>query len=376
MVNKATRVPTAVGLKTSVTVHDAPAAKVAPQVFFEMLKSPGLVLVRATLLMGTAVEPLLVNVADLGAPPTPTDTIAQLMLDGLTVKLPAGAIPVPDRATFCGLLLAESTKLRVAVRAPTAAVLKKMVAVQLAWAARLGPQVLLEIAKSAGLAPAIDMLVSATELAVPLVKVTDSDLPLEPAYMLPNAKLDGLAATIAVEAVPKPESGTFCGLLLAESVKLKVAVRVPVATGLKWMVTVQLASAARLDPQVLLAIAKSAALVPAIATLLMVIEAEPPFVNVTDLGAPTLPSGTLAQLRLAGLTVAAARHFDPPAEHRARSVTNINDLDLRILVFPVEVFAEEAEGARNSCVIRHSMGGSFFTSKEHSTLNPTSNVAL
>ena len=49
--------------------------------------------------------------------------------------------------------------------------------------------------------------------------------------MLPNAKLDGLAATIAVEAVPNPESGAFCGLLLAESVKLKVAVRVPVDSG-------------------------------------------------------------------------------------------------------------------------------------------------
>jgi hypothetical protein len=179
--NKVTRVPTAVGLKTSVIVHDAPAANVVPQVFFEMLKSPGSVLVRAMLLMGTAAEPLFVNVADFGAPPTPTDTIAQLILDGLTVRLPADAIPVPDRATFCGLLLAESTKLRVAVRAPTAAVLKKIVAVQLAWAARLGPQVLFEIAKSAALAPAIDMLVNATEVEVPLLSVVDSDLPLEPA---------------------------------------------------------------------------------------------------------------------------------------------------------------------------------------------------
>jgi hypothetical protein len=192
--------------------------------------------------------------------------------------------------------------------------------------------------------------------------------------MLPNAKLDGLAATIAVEAVPKPESGAFCGLLLAESVKLKVAVRVPVDSGLKWMVTVQLALAARLDPQVLLAIEKSAALVPAIATLLMVIEAEPPLVNVTDLGAPTLPSGTLAQLRLAGLTVAAARHSCPQAEHRTRSVASINGL--RVFGLPVEAFREEAEGRRNNCIIRHSVGGSFFTSNEHSTLKPTLNVAL
>ena len=59
--------------------------------------------------------------------------------------------------------------------------------------------------------------------------------------MFPNAKLDGLAATIPIEAVPVPESATFCGLLLAESIKLKVAVRVPVDSGLKRIVTVQLA---------------------------------------------------------------------------------------------------------------------------------------
>jgi hypothetical protein len=59
--------------------------------------------------------------------------------------------------------------------------------------------------------------------------------------MFPNAKLDGLAATIAIEAVPNPESATFCGLLLAESVIVKLAVRVPVANGLKRIATLQLA---------------------------------------------------------------------------------------------------------------------------------------
>ena len=181
IVNKATRVPIAVGLKTSVTVHDAPAANVAPQVFFEMLKSPGSVLVRAMLLIGTAAEPMLVSVANFGAPPTPTDTRAQLIVDGLTVRFPAGAIPVPDRATVCGLLLAESVTLRVAVRVPAAAVLKRIVAVQLACAARLDPQVLLEIAKSPALAPAIAKLVNVTEVEVPLLSVADNDLPLEPA---------------------------------------------------------------------------------------------------------------------------------------------------------------------------------------------------
>src|ERR1017187_628779 len=179
--------------------------------------------------------------------------------------------------------------------------------------------------------------------------------------MLPKDKLEGLAATIAVAAVPSPESGASCGLLLAESVKLNVAVRVPVDSGLKWMVTVQLALAARLDPQVLLAIVKSAAFVPEIATLLRWIETEPPLVNVTDLGAPTLPSGTLAQLRLAGLTVAAAWHIGPLAEHTTTNVRSINDL--RIFGLPVEAFAKEAAGTRNNCSIRHFMGTSFLPKK-------------
>ena len=108
---------------------------------------------------------------------------------------------------------------------------------------------------------------------------------------------------------------------------------------------------------------KSAELAPVIATLLMVIETSPLFVNVTDFAALTLPSETLAQLRLDGLTVAAARHFDPQMELRTRSVTSINDL--RIFGLPFEAFAENAAGTPNNCVIRHFMGGSFFTKNEH-----------
>jgi hypothetical protein len=180
-VSRATRVPTAFGLKTTVTVHDAPAASRLPQVLLEITKSPGSVLVIAMLLIGTAAVPVLVSVADLGAPPTPTDTLAQLIFDGLKVRLPTGAIPVPERETFCGLLLAASVKLRVAVRTPTAAVLKRIVAVQLEKAARVDPQVLPEIAKSAALVPVMAMLVIATEDEVPLLNVAVNDCPLEPA---------------------------------------------------------------------------------------------------------------------------------------------------------------------------------------------------
>jgi len=50
--------------------------------------------------------------------------------------------------------------------------------------------------------------------------------------------------------VPSPVTATCCGLLPALSVKLRVAVRVPEAVGLKRIVTVQLAEAARVEAQV------------------------------------------------------------------------------------------------------------------------------
>jgi hypothetical protein len=62
--------------------------------------------------------------------------------------------------------------------------------------------------------------------------------------------------------------------LLAVSVKVNVAVRVPVVVGLKMIFAVQLADAARLVPHVLLKIEKSAALAPVTAMLLMEIAAD------------------------------------------------------------------------------------------------------
>jgi hypothetical protein len=66
-------------------------------------------------------------------------------------------VPIPDRATVCGLLEATSVKARIAMRGPTACGLNTIVAEQLADVARLAAQVVLETAKSAGLAPVMAM---------------------------------------------------------------------------------------------------------------------------------------------------------------------------------------------------------------------------
>jgi hypothetical protein len=87
--------------------------------------------------------------------------------------------------------------------------------------------------------------------------------------------------------------------------KFKVAVRVPLALGAKVIFAVQLAFAARLDPQVFEKILKSAALVPVMVMLLIVIVLLLLFVSVTTFCPPIPPTATDAQLTLVGETVAA-----------------------------------------------------------------------
>jgi hypothetical protein len=57
--NNATRAPLAVGLKASVTVHDAPAPRLVPQVLLTITKSAGSVPVGAMLEMDIAAVELL-----------------------------------------------------------------------------------------------------------------------------------------------------------------------------------------------------------------------------------------------------------------------------------------------------------------------------
>jgi len=131
--------------------------------------------------------------------------------------------PVPERETFCGLLVAESTKLNVAVRVPAAVGLKTMDAAQLAEAARLVPQVLLAMLKSAAFVPEIAMLLIVIEDVRPFESVAVCPALLDPTVVLANVRLDGLAVTVPDGADPFPLNATVCGLFVAESLKFKVA---------------------------------------------------------------------------------------------------------------------------------------------------------
>jgi hypothetical protein len=107
---------------------------------------------------------------------------------------------------------------------------------------------------------------------------------------------------VSVEEAPEPESATVCGLFAAESVKLRVAVRVPPAVGLNTTEATQLADAARLVPHVLPAITKSDALVPVMPMLLIVIEELSPFLSVALCAVVVLPTVVLANVSDEGLT--------------------------------------------------------------------------
>lgn len=126
-----------------------------------------------------------------------------------------------------------------------------MLAVQLAEAARVEPQLVEETAKSLASVPETPALLRVTEPEVPFVTVTICALLDEPVATLPKDKLVGVKVTLPEDPpAPRPETATCCGLFPALSVKLSVAVRVPEAVGLNRIVTVQLADAASVEPQV------------------------------------------------------------------------------------------------------------------------------
>lgn len=196
--------------------------------------------------------------------------------------------------------MAESAKLSIALRAPAATGLKSTVAEQLPLTERVLPQVLAERTKSEALAPLTETPLMVMDEVFPFDRRMDCAAVLLPNAVLPKATLVGLAATTPL--VPKPERATVCGLLLSESLKFRIAPRVPTAVGPKRIFTVQLAAAARVVPQVLLKMEKSPGFVPLKLMLLMLMPVPLPFVRVTIFCPLLLPIATAAQVRLAGET--------------------------------------------------------------------------
>jgi hypothetical protein len=106
---------------------------------------------------------------------------------------------------------------------------------------------------------------------------------------LPKLRLLGASPTPGAGVTPVPLRETLCGLPVALSLILTLALRLPEAVGLNVTVMVQLAAAARLLGQVLVW-AKSLELVPARAILFMVSVAVPVLVRVMPCPALVVPT--------------------------------------------------------------------------------------
>jgi len=116
-----------------------------------------------------------------------------------------------------------------------------------AEAARAVPQVVEEIEKSAGSVPERDGALRVTELPLVFEIVTVCEVLFASTLTLPKDTVLGEMVTLPV---PVPDNETSWGLPEPVSVITSVAVRVPVVVGLNKTVTVQVADAARVVPQV------------------------------------------------------------------------------------------------------------------------------
>jgi hypothetical protein len=169
--------------------------------------------------------------------------------------------------------------LSAAVRVPLAAGVNKIAIVQVPPAGTAGLQVSTSV-KSPALAP-VKTRPEMLKLAPPvLLRVTTCEELTMSTPSLPKDKLVGERLAAALALPPVPARLTLCGLPEALSVTMMPAVRVPAADGLKVTLIVQLAPAAKLDPQ-LFVCAKSLALAPDTAMPVILKAAAPELLSVT-----------------------------------------------------------------------------------------------
>jgi hypothetical protein len=185
------------------------------------------------------------------------------------------ALPVPERATVCGLVGSESRMFRVAALAPVDRGVMNSVMVQVVPFASVAPHEFVWL-KSPGLVPVIVKGLRVRDAVLRFVTVTVFAGLVVPRLTVPNPTVLALTDTAVV---PDPLSVNAWGLPPALSVMLMLPIRAPVDWGMNVTLIVQLAPAAKLDPQLLLWL-KSPGFVPAGAMLEMVKAALPVFDNV------------------------------------------------------------------------------------------------
>src|SRR2546426_317426 len=296
MVTVAVRALAAVGVNVRLTRQLAPATTVAPFVQVvpaAMAKSPGFEPARTMLVMLRVAVPLLVRVTVCTGLVVLRRWSPKARLVG--AKVTAGTIPVPASDTDCGLPGASSVMVIFFLmirRPPRSTLFPYTTLFRSTTVAPFVQVVPAAMAKSPGFKPARAMLVM-LRVAVPLlVRVTVCTGLVVLRRWSPKARLVG--AKVTAGAMPIPASDTDCGLLAASSVMVTVAVRAPVAAGVKLMLIVQLAPGAT-EPapvwQVLPAAkAKSAACAPEMVMLVRFSGVPPLLVSVRFCAALVVPT--------------------------------------------------------------------------------------
>jgi hypothetical protein len=211
------------------------------------------------------------------------------------------AVPVPVRLAVWGLLVALSVTFSVALRAARAVGAKVTLIVQVAPTAKLAPQ-LLVCAKSPALAPVKPILLMVNTTPLEFASVTACDPLVVPTFWPLKVRVVGKRLG---GAVPVPTRPAAWGLLLASSVTVSVAPRVPVPVGVKVTLMVQLFPAARLVPQ-LLVCPKSPPFAPVTAMPLIVKAVAPGFASVRAWDALAVPIVWAANVSVAGERVGSA----------------------------------------------------------------------
>lgn len=270
----AVRLPDTAGVKVTLMVQLAPAARLVPQLFVSA-KSVALLPKTARLLTLNATLLVFVKVVCWAEPVLPRDWVPKLRLVG--EKVAEGGSPVPLRFMVAGVAEALSVMVSVAVRVPVAVGLKVTKIVQLEPAEIEVPHVLAS-EKAAALVPVTAMLVMVRDWSLLSVSVTDCAELAAPCVWLAKVRLLVDRATPA--AVPVPDRPTVWGLPEALSVNTTEAVRAPAALGVNVTLSVHCAEGARVEPQVLVS-EKSLALGPVTWTLEMFKVAVPTFVRVS-----------------------------------------------------------------------------------------------
>jgi hypothetical protein len=229
-----------------------PVAKLVPQVLVSA-KSPEFVPPITILVIVKGPVPVLLSVTACALVVVPILVLANVRPLG---EAPAIGIPTPDplSAAVCvepETLLELSVIVSVALRLPGAVGVNVTETVQFAPAAKLLPQALVS-AKSPGLVPVIATPAIVSDPVPELVKVTVCALAVTPTFVLLNGTTAG-ESPAAGTPVPVPVRETVCVVpdtLLALSVIVTVAMRVPEAVGVNDTEMVQLVPAVRVAPHV------------------------------------------------------------------------------------------------------------------------------